>query len=404
MKNMLFNNYKVVILDASFCIAQTLDKDLKSELKNANVYVSNDFNDKVEEISQTWGNDRIYQDNMRFLRNELKVKSISPDIYTDKFRQDVKSLIDIFNRLNEKPVVLTSDKKLIEYIRNHNINADCYDLYSNQWSKTTVNNFAYQRNEDIERRQNTDNVRYCRICGRRLMPGEVCTCQTENQTNKYSNYAKQYANAGLKEYLNFLKKPVSTSIRLTNNGNHTAGTGLILAKGIICTAVVLIVILYAINAFNSGWSMSPYYDNSFPFKEIFMIVLGVLLYTIGLDLVESLFLKIISGAKNYCAALNATGSKAIYDTIFFLVIVLLLRLVPEFAVIVFMMFFSASTYIQLASFIASSPQDKKDRYVFVFIVVKIIIAIILSLIVYMFLRNVVTSALNSTGIPYLLRL
>ena len=98
---MLFNNYKVVILDASFCIAQTLDEDLKSELKNANVYVSNDFNDKVEEISQTWGDDRIYQDNMRFLRNELKVKSISPDIYTDKSCQDVKGLIDIFNRLNE---------------------------------------------------------------------------------------------------------------------------------------------------------------------------------------------------------------------------------------------------------------------------------------------------------------
>lgn len=248
--------------------------------------------------------------------------------------------------------------------------------------------------------QNDQNVHYCPKCGRRLNPGERCDCGgTSFQSNPYVEKSKSMFRAAWKEFRNILRHPATRVRDLTYNHDHSAGLGLILSKGIICAVVIFVLSLLfsdsvSSNVYNYTYG---YVQAQTPLKEIFLLVIAILIGTIGIDLLESLFLKLFSGSPDYCAALNATGSKAIIDTLLFVIFVLFLYLAPEIGLIIFLLFSSLSTVYQLVGFISSSRSGMENKATFAYIGTKIVMAIITALLLYLFIRMGISAAISGTS-------
>lgn len=279
-------------------------------------------------------------------------------------------------------------------------------------------------------------AKFCNQCGRRLEEGEVCTCRQENAARETASGARMAAqpsqaafdvgsqarNEGTAqgpsagsgreaEWLNkqkdvlvagtknvfaeigpILRSPVSRVRELSLAGNGKVGRELIFARGL----VYLIAVLGAMMILSDRLSTMSYgmVEMQMPYMQA---IIGIFAMTVGVDYLEAVLLKSITGAFGGVTTtntmLNVIGARGIYDTILFLVALVFGMMAIEVAVIIMALFFSISIFMEISIYLGN-VQMNEDKSPYAFFVTKLCMMVIISLVAYLLIRSAMDSALG----------
>lgn len=276
-------------------------------------------------------------------------------------------------------------------------------------------------------------AKFCNQCGRRLEEGEICTCRQEvaareaaantqppqpavdesSQTSidepapgasignsreaEWFNKQKDVLVAGTKNVFSeigpILRAPVSRVREISTGGEGKIGRELILTKAAIC----LVIVLGAMMMFSDRLSSMSYgmVDVKVPY---FQLILGVLALTAGIDLLEAVLLKSLTGAFGGVTTtntmLNVVGARCIYDTLLFLIALVFGMMAIEVAVIILALLFSISIYMEISIYLGNVRMNE-DKKPYAFFVTKLCMTVIMSLVAYLLLRSAMDSAVGS---------
>ncbi len=198
------------------------------------------------------------------------------------------------------------------------------------------------------------------------------------------------------EILPILKSPVNRVRQISSSNDARVGIQLIISKAVIFLVVMIIALLMLSNKIQEA-SMGLI-ETQMPYIQVILVTL---ILTAGIDFLESVVLKAITGAFNGITdvntMLNVIGARAIYDT-FLLVIVAILGLVSwKVAFVAFALLSPLITYIQFASY-QGCVRLKEDKKPYSYFIAKLCIGIISFLIIYLitrtFMDSIPTSILN----------
>ncbi len=133
----IFDEYKIVLLDASFFTAD-FSEEFKRSLITKKVYIAETFNSEIDLYREVLPNlnKNIYESNVRFLYDNMKVNTLNLDSFgsqAEHLNNDAWGLITLFAGLNGKFAVITANQILIQRIMFHGIKTDIYDLNNNEW-------------------------------------------------------------------------------------------------------------------------------------------------------------------------------------------------------------------------------------------------------------------------------
>ena len=130
----------------------------------------------------------------------------------------------------------------------------------------------------------------------------------------------------------------------------------------------------------------------------FQLILVTLILTLGIDFLEALILKVITGAfngiTNTNTMINVIGARAIYDTFLLLIFVILGMLSWQIAFVVLALLLPISVYIQFASY-QGCVRMAEDKKPYAYFVAKLCMSIISFLIVYIIVNTSLESMMNS---------
>ena len=190
-----------------------------------------------------------------------------------------------------------------------------------------------------------------------------------------------------------LKAPVSRVRQISSSGSANVGIQLIAAKTVVFLIVVIIALLMLSNQVHS---MSyGLIEANMPY---FQLILVTLILTLGIDFLEALILKVITGAfngiTNTNTMINVIGARAIYDTFLLLIFVILGMLSWQIAFVVLALLLPISVYIQFASY-QGCVRMAEDKKPYAYFVAKLCMSIISFLIVYIIVNTSLESMMNS---------
>ncbi len=301
-------------------------------------------------------------------------------------------------------------------------------------------------------------AKYCTKCGRKLEDGEVCNCTSQSAGSTQN--AEQQAGAGQQQYqqgqsgatqqqyqqgqtgavqqqyqqgqpgsqqqyyqqgqpggttkesewinrqkdviisgtknmfseiIPILKAPVSR-VREISAAGSSAGLQLIIAKAVIFLVVMLIAMLVI---------SSRIREISYGFVTIdmpyFQLILLTLLLTAGVDLLEAVLLKSITGAfkgmTNVNTMFNVIGGRCIYDTIVFLLVIILGIISWNAAFVVLIFATPISVYIQFSAY-QGCVRMSENRRPYAYFLTKLCMSVISFLVVYLIIRNYISTIMN----------
>ena len=289
-------------------------------------------------------------------------------------------------------------------------------------------------------------VKYCTKCGRKLEEGEVCNCTSQNagstqntgqqaaqgqqqyqqgqtgaaqqqyqqgqpgsqqqyyqqgqpggttKESEWINRQKDVIISGTKnmfsEIIPILKAPVSR-VREISAAGSSAGLQMIIAKAVIFLVVMLIAMLVI---------SSRIREMSYGFITIdmpyFQLILLTLLLTAGVDLLEAVLLKSITGAfkgmTNVNTMFNVIGGRCIYDTIVFLLVIILGIISWNAAFVVLIFATPISVYIQFSAY-QGCVRMSENRRPYAYFLTKLCMSVISFLVVYLIIRNYISTIMN----------
>ena len=245
---------------------------------------------------------------------------------------------------------------------------------------------------------------YCTKCGRKLEEGEVCTCTQNTQTPhmrpehmqkrpsfdgfsekniKDGEWAKekgtQAAGAAkdiFKQMLQIIKKPVSKTEEMALNNSRSEGLRLIITKAVLFVIIVCIMIA-KLNKQLGGWVEIPYMS----------LVFLTLVMTLGIDWIEALLLKAVTGLFKGVSTSNAmytvVGTRTVYEVMTLIVTAVLWICSESIAMFVGGALLLLTVYVEAASYRAAVDMNE-DKKVFAFFIAKLcmfIVAVILILLI-----------------------
>ena len=195
------------------------------------------------------------------------------------------------------------------------------------------------------------------------------------------------------EILPIIKAPVSRVKELSASGTAPVGIQLIVAKAVIFLVVTVIATLVISNRIS---------DASYGFIEIdvpyFQIIIMTLLLTAGIDFLEAVILKALTGAfngvTNTNTMINVIGARGIYDTFILLVVVILGAMALEVALGALALLSPLSVYVQFAAYqgCVNMAEDKKP---YAYFLTKLCMGVISFLIVYLLVRSSLSSLIGT---------
>ncbi len=300
-------------------------------------------------------------------------------------------------------------------------------------------------------------AKYCTQCGRKLEDGEVCTCTSQNnnaagasQTSpggqqQYQQTQQQYQQQAQQQYqqqaqqqyqqtqqqyqqtqqqgqtggytkeaewinkqkdafvsgtksmfseiLPILKSPVSRVRKISSSGNAATGIQLIIAKAVIFLVVVIIALFVTAHRINEA--SYGFIEADMPY---FQVIILTLLLTAGIDFLEAVILKALTGAfngvTNTNTMINLIGARGIFDTFIFLIVIILGLMAWEIALAALALLSPISVYIQFASYqgCVNMAEDKKP---YAYFLAKLCMGIISFLLVYLLIRSSIGSLISS---------
>ena len=277
-------------------------------------------------------------------------------------------------------------------------------------------------------------ARFCTKCGRPLKEGEVCNCIAQNtggaqnsgasqgqpggrqnyqqgqpggqqyyqqgqpggmtKEAEWLNKKKDVIMAGTKnmftEILPVFKTPVSRVRQISASNSAAVGIEFIVAKAIISfifTLIVLLVIQGRIDnlaALDSSMSEVPFEVPILPG------VLAVLLLTAGMDFLEAVILKAITGAfngnTNINTMLNVIGARGVFDTVIFVVGMILMLLSFKVALIIILLLQPISVYIEFAIY-QGCVDLNENKKPYVYFIAKLCLVVITLIIAYVCFKD-----------------
>lgn len=193
------------------------------------------------------------------------------------------------------------------------------------------------------------------------------------------------------EVIPILKAPVSRIREISATGS-SAGLQLIIAKAVIFFVVMLIALLVMSGQIN---------EMSYGFVTInmpyFQLILITLLLTAGVDLLEAVLLKTITGAfngvTNVRTMFNVIGVRCIYDTIIFLFVIILGLLSWKAAFVVLFFATPISLYIQFSAY-QGCVRMNENRKPYAYFLTKLCMSVISFLVIYVIIRSYISSIMS----------
>ncbi len=187
------------------------------------------------------------------------------------------------------------------------------------------------------------------------------------------------------EIIPILKSPVSRVRQISASNSSKAGVQLIAAKAIIFLIVVIIALIMISNRISQ-----ISYGLATPSMPYFQMILLTILMTAGIDFLEALLLKTITGAfngvTNVNTMINIIGARCIYDTITFLIVIALGLIAWEAAFAVLALLSPISIYIQFSAY-QGCVNLKADRMPYAYFVTKLCTSVISFLVIYLIIRS-----------------
>ena len=200
------------------------------------------------------------------------------------------------------------------------------------------------------------------------------------------------------EILPILKAPVTRVKAIADSNNPAVGIEFIATKMVVCLIFLLIVLL-KIRGAVSGYS--SYLNIKIPY---FKSILCVILATAGIDVIDAVFLKVITalfGAKaRFQAYIDVVGATDMFATFIIIIEGILIGIAPEIALVFFGILAPLVTYIQFAQYRAVADIDE-DKKPYAYFAAKLCFTIIAGLVVYLLVRSTLNSMagglINSLG-------
>lgn len=274
-------------------------------------------------------------------------------------------------------------------------------------------------------------AKFCTKCGKKLEEGEVCTCQqannnyaepekavsdgaepqqaepqpeswegsqqTVNQTGdktKEAEWISQKSTMVMNETKNvfakiipLLKHPVTETKKIADGKSSVLGIEFIAIKAVI-VLIFTIIMLVKIDSTFGGFVEVP---------KATIIIMAILL-TLGADCLEALMLKVFSGVFNgvteQSAMFSVVGTRALYETIVWIVVGIVGLLSASFGLILFGLAAVLFPIVEFGSY-RTLVQTSEDRKVYAYFVAKVIMTVILYSVMYLFAKEVLSSVLGA---------
>lgn len=195
------------------------------------------------------------------------------------------------------------------------------------------------------------------------------------------------------EILPILKSPVGRIRQISASANGKVGIQLIVSKAVIFLLVVIIALLMIANKINEA--SYGFVEADIPY---FSFIFVTLILTAGIDFLEAVILKALSGAfggiTNVNTMFNVIGARCIFD-VFILVITVILGLMAwEIAFVAFSLLSPISLYIQFSAY-QGCVNMKEDKKPYAYFIAKVCMSIISALVVYLIIRTSLNAAMDS---------
>ena len=202
------------------------------------------------------------------------------------------------------------------------------------------------------------------------------------------------------EIIPILKAPVSRIRELSASNSAAVGIEFIVAKTVIFVVVAIIAMLIIAGNIESQYNNSfiGYGREASVDMPYFQAILVILILTAGIDFLEAVIMKALTGAfggrTNVNTMINVIGARAIYDTFVFLVVIILGLMAIEVALVAFVLLSPISTFIQFAVYQGCVQQMNENRKPYAYFIAKLCMSIISALVVYLLARSFLTTLMN----------
>lgn len=212
---------------------------------------------------------------------------------------------------------------------------------------------------------------------------------------EWLNRQKDVIMAGTKNMFSeigpIFKSPVSTAKRLASSNKAIIGIELIVAKAVICL-IVMIIAMFVFQGKLEDLAFGA--EVEMPWLKT---IITVILMTAGVDFLEALIMKLITGAFNgrthFTAMVNVIGERAIFDTIIFVIYMILMLLSFKVSLGFNMLFSSITVFIQFSAYRGCVSMNE-DRKPYAYFIAKFCVAIISALVVYLIFKDTIDAFLK----------
>lgn len=188
------------------------------------------------------------------------------------------------------------------------------------------------------------------------------------------------------EALAILRRPVSRVKELCDMRAYCIGWGLLAVKTLVW-AIVVALMVSKVNKQLGGFYELP----------LLKIILITVLFTLGLDVLEAfisqLITKLFKGCISFETMINVIGERALYDTLYLLITLILIQLSPLYGGIISVILSPIVIYIQYAGYNKNVVLEE-DKRPYTYFVIKAIVTIIAGWVAWMIIKSVGTSVMG----------
>lgn len=194
------------------------------------------------------------------------------------------------------------------------------------------------------------------------------------------------------EILPILKRPVGRVREIADSNSPAVGLEFMVTKLVMTILVGLLLIL----KMKSGMGEYASYVK-IPYIQLLLIAV---IFTIGMDLITALLLKVFAGvfggSASVPAMISVVGARAMYDSVFILVFGLLFLLSAPAGLFVAAIAAVLTPYIEYGAYQACG-RISEDRVAYAYFVTKICMAVITSILAFLLAWGVVQSFVSYAG-------